>query len=131
MAGEKPKLGKKILIIEDERSMLEILKEKFVSEGFEVVTAMDGKAALGMALVEHPDLIVLDILLPVMDGLSFLQDLAKDKWGKEVPVAVYTNVGEARDVSKNMGANVYDFLPKAERGVNDLVASVKERLGIA
>ena len=73
---------KKILIVEDEEIMLKALVEKFSSEGFEVVQAIDGEEGLKKALCEKPDIILLDILLPKMDGMAVLKKLREDTWGK-------------------------------------------------
>lgn len=75
---------KKILIVEDEESLLKTLGEKFTLEGFEVVKAQNGVEGLRVALQEHPDLILLDIVMPVMGGMEMLGKLRQDDWGKNV-----------------------------------------------
>ena len=127
MQGEP--LHKKILVIEDEAAMRQILVDKFAWEGFTVLTAVDGEEGLQVSLREHPDLIVLDILLPKMDGLTMLRALGEDEWGREVPVVVFTNVSEASGITPTMKKNVVAFLPKAESDINALVGVVKDRLG--
>jgi two-component system alkaline phosphatase synthesis response regulator PhoP len=73
--------GKKILIIEDERSMLRALVAKFEREGFVTTTATDGKLGLELALTEKPDLILLDVMMPKIDGIAVLKQLRNDSVG--------------------------------------------------
>ena len=76
--------SKKILIVEDEGLLLEILETKFKKECFEVITARDGQAGLELALSQHPDLILLDIIMPKMDGMTMLKHLRADSVGKNI-----------------------------------------------
>jgi CheY-like chemotaxis protein len=88
---KKNALRKKILIVEDDRSLIKALGEKFSREKFEVFTAGNGKIGLKAALAHRPDIIILDILMPVMDGMTMLKHLRKDKWGSDVYVIILTN----------------------------------------
>lgn len=83
---------KKILIVEDEESMLNALSDYLETQDFATLLARDGEEGLGIALKEHPDLILLDILMPKMDGMIMLQKLREDEWGKKAPVIILTNV---------------------------------------
>ena len=83
---------KKILIIEDERPLLDALKKKLLLEGFSVLEATNGEVGLSKAVTEHPDLILLDILMPKMNGMAMIKKLRNDLWGANVPVIVLTNV---------------------------------------
>jgi CheY-like chemotaxis protein len=75
-----------ILIVEDEKSLLEAWKNKFQRQGFDVLTATNGKAALDTALKCHPDMVVTDLVMPSSDGLTLTKKLREDKWGQQVPV---------------------------------------------
>ncbi len=125
-----PVIDKRILIIEDDAAMREILVDRFTAAGFSVVMAEDGKTALDMALELHPDLLVLDILLPKVDGLTILRWLGKDEWGKTVPVIVLSNLSDAVAITKSMKDGVHDFFVKAECEIGDVVQKAKERLGV-
>jgi CheY-like chemotaxis protein len=81
----------KILIIEDDASLRMALSEKLARAKFEVLTAGNGKVGLKSALINKPDLIILDILMPVMDGMTMLKKLRKDLWGATVYVIMLTN----------------------------------------
>lgn len=123
-------LSKKILVIEDEAPLLQVLIDKITSEGFSVLGAKNGEEGLELALKEHPDLILLDIIMPVMDGMSMLYELRKDPWGNSVPVILLTNLSDAERVAEALRLKVYDFLVKSDWKLEDLVKKVKEKLGI-
>ncbi len=86
---------KKILIVEDEQAYVHLLRDKLVQH-YEVLNAPDGEEGLQLALKQHPDLILLDIRMPKMDGLTVLKKLRKDKHGKAAKVILLTNL-EASD----------------------------------
>lgn len=130
------KSPKKILVavievVEDDASLLKVLVDKLKREGFEVLEAQDGKKGLDIALRERPDLILLDIVMPVMDGWTMLRKLREENpWGKNVPVIVLTNLTSDDDVQL---ANIVKlepsyFLVKSDWKIEDLVTKVRERL---
>ncbi len=118
----------KILIVEDDLDLLGVLRKKFNIEKFEVLEAPNGKIGLEEALRGHPDLILLDILMPVMDGLTMLEELRKDTWGKSVPVILLTNLSDESKVAEAMEHGVYDYLVKSDWNINDVVAKVRSKL---
>lgn len=83
---------KKILVVEDEEALLQALTDTFSENGYEVLKAKNGVEALSVALKNHPDLIILDILMPEMDGMSMVKNLRADNWGSKVPVIILTNI---------------------------------------
>ncbi|MFA6532681.1 MAG: response regulator [Patescibacteria group bacterium] len=82
---------KKILIIDDDNNIVKMYLLKLSNSGYEAIYATNGKQGLEMAIQNHPDLIVLDLAMPVMDGMTFLKQLRIDLWGKTVPVIILTN----------------------------------------
>lgn len=86
-----------ILITEDEPPMLRILTDALTDSGFETLQAKNGQEGLNLALQKHPDLVLLDLLMPNMDGLTMIQKLRTDAWGKNVPVIILTNVSSDTD----------------------------------
>lgn len=86
-----------ILITEDEPPMLRILTDALMDSGFETLQAKNGQEGLTLALEKHPDLVLLDLLMPAMDGLTMIQKLRTDGWGKNVPVIILTNVSSDTD----------------------------------
>jgi len=83
---------KLLLLVEDDRVLLDMYQKLLVNHGYEVHTAVDGEEGLKKAFQDHPDLILLDILMPKMDGMTMLESLRKDKWGKDVKVIILTNL---------------------------------------
>lgn len=120
---------KKILIVEDETALLNALRDELKREGFLVTGAKNGKEGLEIALREQPNLILLDIIMPVMDGMDMLREIRKDKWGKKVPVIVLTNLSSSEKVADMMDNEVFEYLVKANVKIGDVVAKVKERTG--
>jgi CheY-like chemotaxis protein len=118
----------KILIIDDEPMLLTALVDKFSREGFIVITAKDGKEGLTSALANHPDLILLDIIMPVMDGLTMLYKLRKNPWGKQVKVILLTNLSDPGKITKPITDIVTEYLVKSDWKIADVVAEVKEQL---
>ncbi len=123
-----PSARKKILIVEDELDLLGVLSQKFEMEKFEVLEAANGQIGLEQALRNHPDLILLNILMPVMDGMTMLGKLREDSWGKEVPVILLTNLSDEKKVAEAMKKGVYDYLVKADWNINDVVSKVRSKL---
>jgi len=120
----------KILIVEDEAPLRQAMVDKFNREGFWVFSAKDGEEGLNLAVQEHPNIILLDIIMPRVDGLSMLQTLRNDEWGKNIPVIILTNLNDAQNVARAMEKGVYDFLVKSNWRLDDLVAKVKEKLNL-
>ena len=118
----------KILIVEDEKPLREILVDNFKGEGFFVLVATNGEEGLKMALLEHPDFILLDIILPVMDGMTMLKKLREDEWGKEAKVMMLTNLSDPEKVSQALEQGSYDYLVKTDWHIDEVVQKVKEKL---
>jgi len=114
----------KILIVEDEVSLARVLEDKFEKEGYNVITAGNGQIGLDMALTDLPDLILLDIAMPVMDGLEMLKLLKEDKRGKDVLVIILTNYGDMEKFAQSKELGATDFLVKSDWGMKDIVLRV-------
>lgn len=122
---------KKILITEDETLLRNALSEKLRLEGFEVLTAENGQKGLELALSEHPDLILLDIIMPVMDGLTMLKQLRQDPWGKTAAVILLTNLAANDDVMPDLIEQQPAFyLVKTDWTLDKVVDKIKETLKI-
>ncbi len=123
--SEKKKI---LLIIEDEINLLTLLRDEFVKEGLDVLTAIDGVTGLSLALTKHPDLILLDLILPKKDGMSVLRELRQDSWGMDVPVIILSNLSEAEKISEASEKEVFDYLVKADWKLEDVIKKVKDKL---
>jgi DNA-binding response OmpR family regulator len=123
--------SKKILIVEDDAIILKALNEALVEDGFEVLEAGDGQVGLATALEKHPDLILLDIVMPIMDGWTMFQKLREDAaWGKQVPVIILTNLSSDDDRQMNLITKFEPayYLVKSNWKVDDVVQKVRSRL---
>lgn len=121
------KLNKKILIAEDDKSLLSALQEKFTNEGFSVVTALDGEEGLMVAEKEKPDLLLLDIRMPKIDGITMARKLKEA--GTNAPIIFLTNLDDLKHMSDAIEVSQSDYLIKSDWKLEDIVKKVKERLG--
>jgi DNA-binding response OmpR family regulator len=121
-------MSKKILVVEDELALSQVLSDRFIEEGFEVQTAADGEEGLQKATTWQPDLVLLDIVMPKMDGMTMLHKLRADPVGKTMPVILLTNLSDTEDVYDAMANGVYDFLVKSHWDLEDLIHEVQAKL---
>ena len=120
--------GPLVLLIEDDTFLGNIYKTKFEMEKFKVIVATDGLEGLEMAKKKKPDIILLDILMPKMDGFEVLENLKKDKSLVSIPVVLLTNLGQKDDVDKGLGLGAVDYLIKAHYKPSETVDKVKSVL---
>lgn len=120
----------KIAIIEDDPVISQMYRTKFESDGFDVQLAADGKQ--GVDLVENflPDLILLDLQMPEMNGDEALSIIRKNEWGKTIPVIVLTNMGEEESPKRLKTLGVHSYIVKANLTPRQVVEKVKEALNI-
>lgn len=121
-------MAKKILVVEDELALSQVLSDRFTEEGFEVQTAADGEEGLQKATEWKPDLVLLDIVMPKMDGMTMLHKLRATPVGKTMPVILLTNLSDTEDVYDAMANGVYDFLVKSHWDLEDLIHEVQTKL---
>ena len=122
-----------ILIAEDEPDLREALATALSNEGFKVLPAADGEEALNLALAEHPDLIMLDLHMPKLDGHGVLKGLRQDDWGKTVYVLVLTAFSDVESMSNTVmegGVNM-EYLVKTDWKLDGVIGKVKEKLGMS
>ena len=120
---------KKILVVEDELAYLKLLNSQLTEKGYQVIEAINGKIGLEKAEKENPDLILLDIRMPVMDGMAMLKELRKEEAGKKTKVIMLTNL-EADD--KILAEVVADqptyYFVKSDVQFDQLLEKIKELL---
>ena len=120
---------KKLLIIEDELPLLRILSREFDNKNTMVIGAADGQEGLRLALQEHPDLVLLDLIMPKIDGLTLLKKLREDDWGKNAQVLILTNLeGDAEKTLTAIENGVFEFLVKTRWSLEKLKKIVEEKL---
>lgn len=124
-------MKKKILIVDDDQVLLRALTDTFTRAGYFVNQATDGKEALESALAGRPDLILLDIYMPGMDGLTMMKKLrAEGPWGKHVPIILLTNLSadDERIYDSIAKSEPVFYLVKANWNISDVVEKVNETL---
>lgn len=120
--------GKKILVVDDEQDLREALQNVLNASGFMTITAPHGEAGLALALSEKPDLILLDIGMPKMNGHQVLAQLRKDAWGKHVPVFLLTNYEDAGNVAEGLELKGDEYIMKSNESLESIVKRVKQYL---
>ncbi len=119
----------KVLLAEDDKLASDALVAALGAAGFDAAPAYDGEAALAKFKEWKPDLLILDVAMPKLDGVSVLWELKADPETAKTPVLVLTNLGDVDTVGKIMSAGVADYLVKGENSVEQVLAKVKEILG--
>ncbi len=118
-------MKKTVLVVEDDKYLREVLVEKLKKDGFEVVEVMDGQAGLAATAKKKPDIVVLDIILPIMNGFDYLEAKGKDASIKDIPVIILSNLGQKEDVERGMKLGAKDYIVKAHFTPNDLIAKIQ------
>ena len=125
---ESDTTSKTILIVEDDTELREALKNALTYEKFSVLTADNGETGLGVALNKHPDLILLDVIMPRMDGLETLKRLREDAWGKKAPVIIMTVLDDLEKIAEVVSAGGDEYVIKSDVTLGTLVQKIKARL---
>ena len=124
-------MPKSVLIVEDAGAMQRALKNKLEGAGYEVLLANDGAEALDQIKGTKPDLMLLDLIMPKLDGISVLREIKANEDLKEVPVIILTNLSSGDKVAEAMQLGTFDFLVKANYSLDDVLGKVKDRIGDA
>ena len=122
-AAKPAKKGKKILIVEDEHPLAHALELKFTHEGYDVTLAPDGEAGIKIANAESFDMILLDLIMPKLDGFGFLEQLKKKS-----PVIVLSNLGQEEDKKRAESLGVKGYFVKSNTPITDIINKVKSLL---
>ena len=120
---------KKILILEDEEILLELLQKKLSQTGYDVSIAKDGQEGLKKMKEIKPDLILLDILMPKMDGFEVMKEMEKDSALKEIPVIIVSNSGQPVEIDRVKESIARDWLIKTEFDPQEVVDKIEEQIG--
>jgi len=120
---------KKILIVEDDPDILSLLEKKLQFEDFATINAVDGETAIDLAEKEMPDFIILDILLPKIEGISVLQMIHDNKKTSHIPVIILSNLDSQDSIDQVKAVGNYEYCIKAKTDLDDLVKKIKTSLG--
>jgi len=123
---------KTILLIEDDNALLDLYEATLKLENFNVIRAISGKAGLEALGSSNPDLILLDILMPEMNGFEFLKEIKKNREVKNIPVLLLTNLGESKlDINRELAfaLGIEGYLIKSKNTPDQVVTRIKSILG--
>ena len=119
---------KKVLVIDDDDNLRTVLPDKLNISGFETDSATDGEEGLNKAFHFHPDIILLDMLMPKMNGLEVLEKLREDKWGQSVKVMMLTVLEDTNTVAQAVDKGTLAYVLKTDHNLDDVVKQVEEIL---
>ncbi|MBN1162449.1 response regulator [Patescibacteria group bacterium] len=114
-----------VLIIEDEEPVHRALASILMPDVYTLVTATEGETGLDLALTKHPDLILLDIMLPGIDGIEVLRRLRRDEWGSKAKVVILTNLSDSYSEKEAKSLGVDEYLIKSNVSLEDLVKKIE------
>lgn len=118
-------MNQKILIIEDDKFLRDLIVQKLQKEGYVVVEAVDGEEGVAKAREDQADLVLLDLILPGMDGFMVLEQIKKDQKTKDMPVIILSNLGQKEDVDRGLRLGAADFLIKAHFTPGEIIEKIK------
>lgn len=120
--------AQKILIVDDDPFILDMYILKFKEQGFDVETARDGKGGLDRAESYQPNVLLLDIVMPVMDGFDVLSELKKRGTARNMKIILLSNLGQKSDVERGMELGANDYIIKAHFTPSEVVEKVRDLL---
>lgn len=121
-------MNKKLLLVEDDKFLRDLIAKKLKTEGFEVIEALDGESGLVQAKEASPDLILLDLILPGIDGFDVLAKIKSDPVTAKIPVIVLSNLSQQEEVERVLNLGAADFLIKAHLTPSEIIAKIKRIL---
>lgn len=118
----------KVLIVEDDKFLRELINRKLQSENFETVLAIDGEAGIDLIIKEKPDIVLLDLILPGINGFEVLAKIKENERIKEIPVIIFSNLGQKDDIDKGMNLGAADYLVKAHFTPSEIIEKINQVL---
>lgn len=122
-------MDKKIMIIEDDRLLRDMMSRKLEKEGYKVSLVIDGSEGEEKVREMKPDAILLDLILPGVNGFEILENIKKDESLKEIPVIILSNLGQKSEVDKGMELGASDYLVKAHFTPEEIIKKIEKVLG--
>ena len=119
---------KKILVIEDDKFLRELIAQKLVKEGYEISEAIDGEEGIKKIKEEKPDLVLLDLILPGIDGFEVLSMMREDLAVASIPVIILSNLGQKEDVERGLKLGAADYLIKAHFTPGEIIEKIRNVL---
>ncbi len=118
----------KILIVEDDKFLRELISRKLAGRGYEVETAVDGEDGFKKLKKIKPDVVLLDLILPGIDGFEVLSRVKKEKEVENIPIIILSNLGQREDIERGLNLGAIDYLIKAHFTPQEIIEKVKEVL---
>lgn len=118
----------KILIVEDDKFLRELMVQKILKEGYQVVEGINGEEGVAKAKEEKPDLMLLDLILPGIDGFEALRQVKDNPETATIPVIILSNLGQKDDVERGMKLGATDYMIKAHFTPGEILAKIKSIL---
>lgn len=116
---------KKVLVVDDDKNLVTVLLDKLDISGFEAQATKNGEEGLAKALDWHPDVILMDVVMPKMDGWQMLKKLREDNWGKTARVIMLTVLENPDNVAKAMEEGTFDYITKTDWSLDDVVKKIE------
>ncbi len=123
-----PGMSKKILLVEDDKFLRELIAKKLRSEDYEVIEALDGEDGIAKAKELKPDLVLLDLVLPGIDGFGVLAKIKEDPATNQAPVIILSNLGQQEEIARTLKLGATDFLIKAHFTPSEIIEKIKRIL---
>ena len=121
-------MAQKVLIVEDDKFLRELISRKLKEEGFDIVEAIDGEEGIKKLKEENPDLVLLDLILPGIDGFEVLSKAKEDSKTSSIPIIILSNLGQREEVEKGLKLGAIDYLIKAHFTPGEIIEKIKSIL---
>ncbi len=121
-------MAKKILVVEDDKFLRELIAQKIMKEGYDVIEAVDGEKGAESIKKEKPDLVLLDLILPGVDGFEVLAKMKSDPATNQIPVIILSNLGQKDDIEKGLEMGANDYLIKAHFTPAEIMEKIRSVL---
>ena len=121
-------MAKNILIVEDDKFLRELIVQKLIKEGYDAAEAIDGEEGIKKVKTAKPDLVLLDLILPGIDGFEVLTRMKEDPSLAQIPVIILSNLGQKDDVERGLKLGAVDYLIKAHFTPREIIDKIKNKL---
>lgn len=118
-------MAQKILIVEDDKFLRELIAQKLIKEGYNIAEAVDGEKGIKTVKEEKPDLVLLDLILPGIDGFEVLAKMKEDPKMAQIPVIILSNLGQKDDIERGLKMGAVDYMIKAHFTPGEIIEKVK------
>ncbi|NLE07023.1 MAG: response regulator [Parcubacteria group bacterium] len=125
---EEEQNKKKVLVVDDDDNLRRVLTDKLKASGFEVINASNGEEGLEKALAHHPDIILLDVMMPIMNGQVMLSKLREDEWGEKAKVIMLSVIEDSEVIAQAVVDRSLAYFIKTDQSMDDIVKRVKAML---